>query len=149
MMLAPEMRVEIRVWDAALIPAAPIDPGLFSSLYLPLRPGLLMPILLPPLLLFLFLPLLLLLHLAVVFWLLRMPVTALRLLVLSSFALWRHLAAIPALRLLISPILWPRLFLRPRLLLWSSLLLPILRVRILLLIVLMLVLRDGRDRRSQ
>jgi hypothetical protein len=135
MMLAPEMRVEVRVWDAALIPAAPFRAGLFA---LPLfGPGLLMPLLFPPLLPFPVLPLLLLLHLTIVLWLLRMAVTALGLLVLSSFVLRRHLAAIPALRLLISAVVWPRLFL------------AILRVCIVLLIVPVLVLRDGRDRRSQ
>ena len=146
MMLTSEMRMEIRVWDAAMIPAPPFCAGLFALSGL----GLLMPLLFPPLLHFPVLPLLLLLHLAIVLWLLRMPVTALRL--LSSFALRRHLVAISALRLLISPVVWPGLFLWPRLLLRLRLLLPILRVRILLLVVLVipvLVLRHGRDRRSQ
>jgi hypothetical protein len=78
-----------------------------------------------------------------------MAVTALGLLVLSSFVLRRHLAAITALRLLVSAVVWPGLFLWPRLFLRPCLLLPILRVCIVLLIVPVLVLRDGRDRRSQ
>jgi hypothetical protein len=146
MMLAPEMRVEIRGWDAALIPAAPFCAGLFTLSLL--GPGLLMPLLFPPLLPFPVLPLLLLLHLASVLWLLRMPVTALRFLVLSSFVLRRHLAAISALGLVIWPVVTSTIF-RPRLLLRSHLLLPILRARIVLLVVPVLVLRDGRDRRSQ
>ena len=139
MMVPPEACVEVRIWDPAMILLVPFCPGVFA---LPLlRPGLLMPVLFPPLLRFPVLSLLLLLHLAIVLWLLRMPVTALRL--LSSFALRGHLAAISALRLLISAIFRPLLWLRFRLLL------PILRVRIVLLIVPVLVLRDGRDRRSQ
>ena len=145
MMLVPEMRVKIRVWDPPVILLVPFRPGVFALLLL--GPGLLMPLLFPPRLFFHVLPLLLLLHLAIFLGLLRMPVTALRL--LSSFALRRHLVAISALRLLISPVIWPGLFLWPRLLLRSRLLLPILRVRILLLIILVLVLRDGGDRRSQ
>jgi uncharacterized membrane protein YhdT len=137
--------VEVRIRDPAMILLVPICPGVFA---LPLlRPGLLMPLLFPPRLFFHVLPLLLLLHLAIFLGLLRMPVTALRL--LSSFALRRHLVAISALRLLISPVIWPGLFLWPRLFLRPCLLLPILWVRIVLLVVPVLVLRDGGDRRSQ
>jgi hypothetical protein len=134
MMFPSEACVEVRIWDPPMILLVPFRAGLFALLLL--GPGLLMPLLLK-----------LLLHLMVVLRFLRMPVTALRL--LSSFALRRHLAAISALRLLIFPVVWPGLFLWPCLLLRLGLFLPILRPLIVLLIIPVLVLRDGRDRRSQ
>ena len=142
MMFPSEVGVEVRIRDPPMIPLVP-----FGAFALPLlRPSFLMPVLFPPLLLFPVLPLLLLLHLATVLRLLRMPVTALRL--LPSFALRSHLPAISTLRLLIGTVFIAMIF-GPRLLLRSSLLLPALRSHFVLRFILMLVLRDGRERRTQ
>jgi hypothetical protein len=126
--LASKVRVEISVRNTPLIPAVLFRP----ALYLPLRPSLLMATLFPFLRLFLVCPLLRLLHLPVVLACLRMPISTLRFLVAA---------------VIIAMIFGPSLLLRP------SLLLPILRLRsllplILVLILLVLILRDGHPRRS-
>jgi hypothetical protein len=129
MVLASEVRVEISVRNTPLISAVLFRP----ALYLPLRPSLLMATLFPFLRLFHVRPLLWLLHLPVVLPRLRMPISTLRFLVAT---------------LIIAMIFGPCLFLRP------SLLLPILRLRslvpiILVFVLLVLILRDGHPRRSQ
>ncbi len=138
MMLASKVRVEISIRNTPLISAVPFRP----ALYLPLRPSLLMTSLFTFLRLFHVRPLLRLLHLPVVLRLLRMPISTLRFLVLPALALRSHLPPVSALRLLITTVFRP------------SLLLPILRLGtllpiILVLVLLVLILRDGHPRRSQ
>ena len=129
MVLASEVRVEISVGNTPLISFAPFR----AALNLPLRPSLLMATLFPFLRLFHVRPLLRLLHLPVIFPRLWMPIST----------LWFLVAT-----LIIAMIFGLSLFLRP------SLLLPILRLRtllpvILVLVLLVLILRDGHPRRSQ
>jgi hypothetical protein len=144
MVPASEMRMEVSIWDPPLIPAVPFRP----ALYLPLRPSLLVASLLPFLRFFHVRPLLRLLHRPVVLARLWIPISTLRFLIAT---------------VIVAMIFGPSLFLRP------SLLLPILRRRTLLpiilalvllalvllvlvllvLILLVLILRDGHPRRSQ
>jgi hypothetical protein len=118
-----EMRVEVSIRDPPLISAVSFCP----ALCLPLRPSLLMASLFPLLRLFHVRPLLRLLHLAIVLRLLRMPISTLRFLIAT---------------VIVAMIFGPSLF-RPILRLRS--LLPI----ILVLVLFMLVLRDGHRHRSQ
>ena len=129
MVLASKVRVEISVGNTPLISFALFRP----ALYLPLRPSLLMATLFPFLRPFHVRPLLWLLHLPVVLARLWMTIAALRLLIAA---------------LIIAMVFGPSLLLRP------SLLLPILRLRtflplILVLVLLVLILRDAHPRRSQ
>ena len=138
MVLASKVRVEISVRDTPLIPAVPFRP----ALYLPLRPSLLMASLFTFLRFFHIRPLLRFLHLPVVLARLWMPISTLWFLILASLALRSRIFAVPALRFLTPPVLRP------------SLLLPILRLHsllpiILVLVLLVLILRDGHPRRSQ
>jgi len=129
MVLASEMRMEISVRDPPLIPAVPFR----RAPYLPLGLSLLMTSLLPFLRFFHVRPLLRLLHRPVVLARLWIPISTLRFLIATVIS---------------AMIFGPCLFLRP------SLLLPILRLRtllpiILVLVLLVLILRDGHPRRSQ
>ena len=144
MVLASEMRMEVSLRDPPLIPGMPFRP----ALYLSLRPSLLMASLFPFLRSFSVRPFLGLLHPPVVLTRLRMPISTLRLLVLPPLALRSHLPPVSTLRLLVATVIIATIF-RPCLFLRPSLFLPILRLRILLLFVLVLILRDGHPRRSQ
>jgi hypothetical protein len=129
MVRASEMRMEVSVRDPPLIPAVPFRRALYS----PLGFSLLMASLLPCLRFFHVRPLLRLRHRPVVLARLWIPISTLRFLIAT---------------VIIAMIFGPCLFLRP------SLLLPILRLRtllpiVLVLVLLVLVLRDGHPRRSQ
>jgi hypothetical protein len=142
-MLAPKVCVEVRFGNSSLMPFAALGARVLVALHLPLWPCLIMPIFLPLLLLSHVLPLFRLLHLAFVLPALRSPISTLRLLRRTATVLRSHLVPIPTLRLLISPVVGPRRFLRPRLLL-SILQLPTPRP-----FVLMFVLRHSHGGHAQ
>jgi hypothetical protein len=148
-MLAPEMRVEVRLRDPPLIPFVTLGPRTLIALHLALRPSLLVPVFLPFLLLTHVLLTFRLLHLAFVLLAFRMPVSTLRLLRWMSLTLWSHVVPVPALWRFIPTFVRPCLPLRMRLLLRPSLFLPILWLRIFGTFVLMFVLRRSQGAHTQ